>query len=344
MSSAFAQLLGSFERADNFPLEANYIFPTLEDLKQFYSDEISKATLHKGLLKVVEKDDTGKQALYWVTAKVNEATPEAEPKLVFEKLVGEGDTGAYDKLQSIINAHNGNVSFTGGGGGTFENGTLPTEQQICRFTVSTTNSLTKTTEYPNTTLTVYKTVSDYNGTVTTDESKITIADNQSINNYEYPVDITDIGRTTYRFETSLGSPFHIDVSFVVRVPYYIWFRKEDSSEIPDDGTKVYTVNSNTLNEAIVMEGDDIKDSPEGRFCFVACPGNWKPSKIYQKTITAPKWDATNFTEFGPDSIGTFDRNFNNKDKITYSIYKTVGNPFQNAEGLQFKVSANNSSI
>ena len=67
--SNFAQIITSFERAGNFPIEANYIFPTVEDLKQFYSDSIQAVTLHKGLLKIVERNDEGKQALYWVTKK-----------------------------------------------------------------------------------------------------------------------------------------------------------------------------------------------------------------------------------------------------------------------------------
>lgn len=67
--SNFAQIITSFERAGNFPLEANYIFPTVEDLKQFYSDEIQAATLHKGLFRIVENNGNDKQALYWVTKK-----------------------------------------------------------------------------------------------------------------------------------------------------------------------------------------------------------------------------------------------------------------------------------
>lgn len=79
--SNFAQIITSFERTGNFPLEANYIFPTVEDLKQFYSDPIQAATLHKGLLKIIEKDPDGNQALYWVTKK------ETNDELEFTNLV-----------------------------------------------------------------------------------------------------------------------------------------------------------------------------------------------------------------------------------------------------------------
>lgn len=79
--SNFAQIITSFERAGNFPLEANYIFPTVEDLQEFYSDPIQAVTIHKGLLKVVEKDPDGKQALYWVTKK------ETNDELEFTNLV-----------------------------------------------------------------------------------------------------------------------------------------------------------------------------------------------------------------------------------------------------------------
>jgi hypothetical protein len=47
-------MIGSFIRTGNYPMEANYIFETYEDLVDFYSDEVQKATLHKGLLKIVE--------------------------------------------------------------------------------------------------------------------------------------------------------------------------------------------------------------------------------------------------------------------------------------------------
>lgn len=67
--SNFAQIITSFERSGKFPLEANYIFPTEEALKDFYSDPVQAATLHKGLLRVVEQDPDGNQALYWVTKK-----------------------------------------------------------------------------------------------------------------------------------------------------------------------------------------------------------------------------------------------------------------------------------
>jgi hypothetical protein len=32
----YSQLIGSFERTGNFPLEANYIFATEEDLKVYF--------------------------------------------------------------------------------------------------------------------------------------------------------------------------------------------------------------------------------------------------------------------------------------------------------------------
>lgn len=62
--SQFSETIGSFTRTGNYPLEANYIFPDEASLKEFYSED--NTTLHKGLLKIVEKDETGKQALYWV--------------------------------------------------------------------------------------------------------------------------------------------------------------------------------------------------------------------------------------------------------------------------------------
>lgn len=77
----YSETIGSFIRNGNYPLEAHYIFPTEEALKEFYSDEVNITTIHKGLLKIVENDGTGKQALYWVTK--NQTSDELE----FTKLI-----------------------------------------------------------------------------------------------------------------------------------------------------------------------------------------------------------------------------------------------------------------
>lgn len=69
--SQYSDLIGSFQRTSNFPIEANYIFSTEADLINFYSDPVQKAILHEGLFKIVEDDGTGKQALYWVTRNEN---------------------------------------------------------------------------------------------------------------------------------------------------------------------------------------------------------------------------------------------------------------------------------
>lgn len=77
----YSETIGSFIRNGNYPLEAHYIFPTEEALKEFYSDEVNITTIHKGLLKIVENDGTGKQALYWVTKK------QTNDELEFTKLI-----------------------------------------------------------------------------------------------------------------------------------------------------------------------------------------------------------------------------------------------------------------
>ena len=94
--SKYAQLITSFEREGNFPLEANYIFPTEEALKQFFSEGVPAATLHKGLLKIVEKDTDGNQALYWVIAN-------SDNSLEFTKLISGSDTTEIKtKIQDTI--------------------------------------------------------------------------------------------------------------------------------------------------------------------------------------------------------------------------------------------------
>ena len=65
--SQYSETIGSFVRTGSYPLEANYIFDTYEDLVSFYNDPINKTTLHIGLLKVVRATTSGQQTLYWVT-------------------------------------------------------------------------------------------------------------------------------------------------------------------------------------------------------------------------------------------------------------------------------------
>lgn len=81
----YSETIGSFIRNGNYPLEANYIFHTERDLKEFYSDEVNATTIHKGLLKIVEDDGTGKQALYWVVKK------QTNEELEFRRLIGISD-------------------------------------------------------------------------------------------------------------------------------------------------------------------------------------------------------------------------------------------------------------
>lgn len=89
--SQYSELMGSFLRTGNYPLEANYIFPTEEALKEFYNDPINATTLHKGLLKVVENGGDGKQALYWVVQK------QTNEELEFVKLIENIDIDNIDQ-------------------------------------------------------------------------------------------------------------------------------------------------------------------------------------------------------------------------------------------------------
>lgn len=95
--SNYAQIITSFERTSNFPIESNYIFASEEKLKEFYSDPIQAATLHKGLLKVVEADENAEQALYWVTKK------EGSEELEFTKLIsGKSIEEIKSKLADLL--------------------------------------------------------------------------------------------------------------------------------------------------------------------------------------------------------------------------------------------------
>lgn len=78
---AYSEIIASFRRGGPFPIEADYSFETEAKLKEFYSSPEENAILHKGLLKVVENDGDGNQALYWVTRK------ETNDELEFTKLI-----------------------------------------------------------------------------------------------------------------------------------------------------------------------------------------------------------------------------------------------------------------
>lgn len=79
--SQYSETIGSFTRTGNYPLESHYIFSSEAALKEFYSDPLNQTTLHKGLLKVIEDDGTGNQALYWVVKK------QGSDELEFTKLI-----------------------------------------------------------------------------------------------------------------------------------------------------------------------------------------------------------------------------------------------------------------
>lgn len=92
--SQYSETIGSFIRTGNYPLEANYIFADESSLKKFYTDPINATTIHKGLLKIVENDGNGNQALYWVTKK------KTNDELEFTKLIG-GSGSVDDQIKAL---------------------------------------------------------------------------------------------------------------------------------------------------------------------------------------------------------------------------------------------------
>ena len=94
--SQYSEMMGSFIRTGNYPMEANYIFDTEESLKAFFEEPLNKTLLHKGLLKVVENAGANKQALYWVTKK------ETNDELEFTKLIEASSIPELtDQLESL---------------------------------------------------------------------------------------------------------------------------------------------------------------------------------------------------------------------------------------------------
>lgn len=90
--SKYSEIVGSFLRNGPFPLEADYVFSSEEELIQFYSEPENKAILHEGWFKIVGKGD--EQALYWVV--------EEEDELKFVKLVERIDRDTiYERLTDL---------------------------------------------------------------------------------------------------------------------------------------------------------------------------------------------------------------------------------------------------
>lgn len=96
--SQYSEMMGSFIRTGNFPMEANYVFPTEAALREFYNDPINATTIHKGLFRIVEDGGDGKQALYWVVQ--NQTSNELE----FVKLIENIDIDNIDEQLEELQA------------------------------------------------------------------------------------------------------------------------------------------------------------------------------------------------------------------------------------------------
>lgn len=94
--SQYSEMMGSFIRTGNYPMEANYVFATEAALKEFYNNPINATTLHKGLLKIVEDDGDGNQALYWVVSN--------NTSLEFVKLIDKIDIDNIEEQLRELNS------------------------------------------------------------------------------------------------------------------------------------------------------------------------------------------------------------------------------------------------
>lgn len=101
--SQYSQMIGSFQRTGDYPMESDYIFETVEDLEEYYSDEINKATLHPGLLRVV-LNDHNKQALYWTCLQDGE--------LNFIKLMDADDIDSLQRRMQVLSEEVANLMLS----------------------------------------------------------------------------------------------------------------------------------------------------------------------------------------------------------------------------------------
>lgn len=98
--SQYSEMMGSFIRTGNFPMEANYVFPTEAALREFYNDPINATTIHKGLFRIVEDGGNGKQALYWVVQ--NQTSNELEFVKLIENIDIDNIDGQLEELQTKL--------------------------------------------------------------------------------------------------------------------------------------------------------------------------------------------------------------------------------------------------
>lgn len=97
----YSELIGSFKRMGNFPLEADYIFNSEEELKIFYSQPENYVLLHRGLLRIVADPESNQQYLYWVNRK------QTNNDLEFVKLLSfNGIDDLSSKLEDLKNKLN----------------------------------------------------------------------------------------------------------------------------------------------------------------------------------------------------------------------------------------------
>ena len=97
----YSELIGSFKRMGNFPLEADYIFNSEEELRVFYSQPENYVLLHRGLLRIVADPESNQQYLYWVNRK------QTNNDLEFVKLLSfDGIDDLSSKLEDLKNKLN----------------------------------------------------------------------------------------------------------------------------------------------------------------------------------------------------------------------------------------------
>lgn len=100
----YSELIGSFKRMGNFPLEADYIFNSEEELRVFYSQPENYVLLHRGLLRIVADPESNQQYLYWVNRK------QTNNDLEFVKLLSfDGIDDLSSKLEDLKNKLNQEV-------------------------------------------------------------------------------------------------------------------------------------------------------------------------------------------------------------------------------------------
>lgn len=353
--SEYSQTYGSFERTGNYPLEADLLFNSKQELDEWA--EQHKEILHEGLLKIAIED--GKQKLYWAVTK--------DDDIIFEEFSSGGggeleeDVEVLGLSQAVGNISNGvtlqaGTSFTDFVKRMLVKPAAPT-YSVESFGNLSNNSYEIGTTLPNTI--IFKLNKKQGGPIDITETKkfsnwgisqSGFIDLAAIINNDTDVKITDTTVTITLKSTTNGSKRIKEGtnSISSKIKY-----KENASYGISSGSLTATKSISGFRYNFYSAGiapnnsDGIRTGTKssGNSFSFALPANttnmWvalQPGKRITKVTDAGALNADitgNFKTAGTVSVSGATKD---KDEVDYTIYQMTGyGPFGNSHSLSFTI-------